>query len=675
MARKTISIIEGGSHPENLDDVRRAIESLRLDQLAENKSFDYEPFHTELDILRKSIEKEERAAEVSVLESDKYKELEAENGRIRVHLKETQEELAKASAAVTSAQSIADKSSEEAIQLRGELAQRTAQVSRYEAEATAAEVAIVELKSQYQMDMAQHETEIASLRSIAIAADQNSVLLGETSRLKNEISALKSTLSEVRAASTRCQEEQAAIILELQSELSSTCAALQVSRDEFVEAEVVHKERAVAFDQTLRDRTGALESELNKLRGHNGTLMTSLQTTQSKLALLRQELTSISAKARADLSEMSRGLEQMVQSAITKHVRDADLEMKKLLDKYRTEMSERKRLHNLVQELKGNIRVFLRCRPPTAKELELYGGDCSCITFPEPQKVSVYNMEKAREKTWEFDEVFGFNASQAEVFREVSSLIVSTMDGYNVCIFAYGQTGSGKTHTMSGPPSSKGVNTRSLAELFARSAARSADISDTFSVNVLEVYNEDVFDLLVDGANRPKLEIRHGERGTFVQGLTNIEVDSLENVMDLLSVADRNRSQASTNLNEHSSRSHMIVTVSVTSENILTGVITRGKLNLVDLAGSERIDKSGAMGQALREAQNINKSLSALGDVISARVAKQAHIPFRNSTLTFLLQDSLSQDSKTLMIVCASPVMSNVEETFCSLNFASRSDT
>ena len=125
-------------------------------------------------------------------------------------------------------------------------------------------------------------------------------------------------------------------------------------------------------------------------------------------------------------------------------------------------------------------------------------------------------------------------------------------------------------------------------------------------------------------------------------------------------------------MNEHSSRSHMMLSATITSENLLTGVTTRGKLNLVDLAGSERVNKSGATGVALKEAQNINKSLSALGDVIAARMAKQTHIPFRNSTLTYLLQDSLSQDSKTLMIVCASPVLSSAEETFCSLNFASR---
>jgi len=163
-----------------------------------------------------------------------------------------------------------------------------------------------------------------------------------------------------------------------------------------------------------------------------------------------------------------------------------------------------------------------------------------------------------------------------------------------------------------------------------------------------------------------------GPHGNYVPGLVSLPVDNLQSVFKLIETADRNRSSSSTNMNEHSSRSHMILTATVVSQFLPTGAVTRGKLNLVDLAGSERITKSGATGQALKEAQNINKSLSALGDVIAARAAKQAHVPFRNSTLTYLLQDSISQDSKTLMIVCISPVLYNSEETFCSLNFASR---
>ena len=139
-----------------------------------------------------------------------------------------------------------------------------------------------------------------------------------------------------------------------------------------------------------------------------------------------------------------------------------------------------------------------------------------------------------------------------------------------------------------------------------------------------------------------------------------------------MKVAEKHRSQQATNMNEHSSRSHMMLSVTVASHNKLTGFQTRGKLHLVDLAGSERLNKTGAEGKALKEAQNINKSLSALGDVIAARAKKQGHVPFRNSTLTYLLQDSLSKDSKTLMFVCASPVLYNAEETYCSLNFAAR---
>jgi kinesin family protein C2/C3 len=225
---------------------------------------------------------------------------------------------------------------------------------------------------------------------------------------------------------------------------------------------------------------------------------------------------------------------------------------------------------------------------------------------------------------------------------------------------------------MSGPPSDRGVNTRALEELFVKCRERAGDWVDNISVSILEVYNEEIHDLLAERHSDEKLEVKMGEYGNYVPGLTHISVNSIEGVLNLMALADRNRSQSTTNMNEHSSRSHMMLTVTVISEFLPNKTIQRGKLNLVDLAGSERINKSGAQGQALKEAQNINKSLSALGDVIAARAQKNAHIPFRNSTLTFLLQDSLSQDSKTLMIVCVSPVLYNCEETYCSLNFAAR---
>jgi len=251
-------------------------------------------------------------------------------------------------------------------------------------------------------------------------------------------------------------------------------------------------------------------------------------------------------------------------------------------------------------------------------------------------------------------------------------LVTSVLDGFNVCIFAYGQTGTGKTFTMMGPEDNRGVNTRALYELFDLSDKRRKTIEDKIIVSVLEVYNEQIKDLLADDVGERKYTVREGPHGNYVPDLTMVNVDSLDEVIELLALADTNRSTAKTNMNEHSSRSHLILSCYIHSTNKHSGEVSRGKLHLIDLAGSERVGKSGASGVALKEAQNINKSLSALGDVISARGAGSSHIPFRNSTLTQLLQDSLSNQSKTLMFVCISPVMYNAEEGFCSLNFAER---
>jgi len=234
--------------------------------------------------------------------------------------------------------------------------------------------------------------------------------------------------------------------------------------------------------------------------------------------------------------------------------------------------------------------------------------------------------------------------------------------------------GSGKTYTMNGPPENRGCNLRALHDLFVKSKERRRDaIEDVITVSVLEIYNESIRDLLRDPSKGlKKLEVRRGERGNYVPDLTTVEVHDDAEVLELMDMADSVRAAASTDMNEHSSRSHMLLSVHVATLHKSSGMRTFSKLHLVDLAGSERINKSNATGQALKEAQNINKSLSALGDVIAARGADQKHVPFRNSTLTHLLQDSISQDSKTLMFCCISPVTYNVDETFCTLNFASR---
>jgi kinesin family protein C2/C3 len=470
---------------------------------------------------------------------------------------------------------------------------------------------------------------------------------------------MKQAIVEIKLESDVHKKE---IETRLESEKEEMIEAMALELEAVESAKEVEKK--VLFDENLKT-----QQHLKQVVAENNKNKANLEKIKTLFSRVSAEMKNVSVKTKKDLTDMKHSLQTQFASLIMNKLKGTQVEITAMTTKFKQEMSERKKLHNIIQELKGNIRVYMRSRPPTNKEIEQFGHDALCCSFPGNGEVRVFN-EKNREKVWEFDEVFGLDTNQAQIYKEVSGLVTSVLDGYNVCIFAYGQTGSGKTYTMSGPSEDRGVNTRALGELFDKSNARSDEWIDTITVNLLEVYNEEIRDILIE--SHEKLDIRQGEFGNFVPGLTTVTVTCLQNVIDLLSVADRNRSSASTNMNEHSSRSHMMLTVNITSESRSTGIATRGKLNLVDLAGSERINKSGATGTALKEAQNINKSLSALGDVIAARANKQSHVPFRNSTLTYLLQDSLSQDSKTLMIVCISPVLYNSEETFCSLNFASR---
>ncbi len=435
-----------------------------------------------------------------------------------------------------------------------------------------------------------------------------------------------------------------------------------------------------------------------------------------------QLIHSLRSEARAALSALPALLADHSR-AVLGRLRAADADAAELVARYRRELAERRRLFNLVQELRGNIRVYCRSRPASGSELA--AGHEVIVDF-NPDDVNYIGVtnERRKKKTFEFDhvrladrararprrraatggrpggraarradgagvdvstarvparprarvcsQVFPPSSSQADVFREVEPLITSALDGFNVCIFAYGQTGSGKTFTMTGPAADRGVNHRALATLFARAAERRSECTDVITVSILEIYNEQIRDLLAEAVGSRKLEVRQGPNGMFVPDLTLVPVTGVAEVLELMELGEMNRATDATDMNEHSSRSHSLLSIYLHSTNHVTGSVSRGKLHLVDLAGSERLAKSGATGQRQKEAAHINKSLSALGDVIAARANKAGHVPYRNSTLTYLLQDSLSADSKTLMFVCCSPVVYNAEETLCSLNFASR---
>ncbi|XP_010659851.1 kinesin-like protein KIN-14S [Vitis vinifera] len=353
-----------------------------------------------------------------------------------------------------------------------------------------------------------------------------------------------------------------------------------------------------------------------------------------------------------------------------KYTEDSQLLKKKYLE----ECLERKRLYNEVIELKGNIRVFCRCRP--LNQDEIANGSTSIVDFDSSQENELQIIcSDSSKKQFKFDHVFRPESDQEAVFAQTSPIVTSVLDGYNVCIFAYGQTGTGKTFTMEGTPEHRGVNYRTLEELFRISKQRSNIMNYELFVSMLEVYNEKIRDLLVENSNQPakKLEIKQAAEGTQeVPGLVEARVYGTNEVWELLKSGSRIRSVGSTNANELSSRSHCLLRVTVKGENLVNGEKTRSHLWLVDLAGSERVGRIEVEGERLKESQFINKSLSALGDVISALASKTAHIPYRNSKLTHMLQSSLGGDCKTLMFVQISPSAADLGETLCSLNFASR---
>ncbi|KAJ1387439.1 P-loop containing nucleoside triphosphate hydrolase [Sesbania bispinosa] len=343
--------------------------------------------------------------------------------------------------------------------------------------------------------------------------------------------------------------------------------------------------------------------------------------------------------------------------------------------KYLEECSERRRLYNEVIELKGNIRVFCRCRP--LNESEIANGSASAVNFESSSdnELQVICSDSSK-KQFKFDYVFRPEDNQEAVFSQTKPIVTSVLDGFNVCIFAYGQTGTGKTFTMEGTPEHRGVNYRTLEELFRIAEERHGVMKYELHVSMLEVYNEKIRDLLVENSTQPtkkKLEIKQAAEGTQeVPGLVEARVCGTEDVWELLKTGNRVRSVGSTCANELSSRSHCLLRVTVVGENLINGQKTRSHLWLVDLAGSERVGKTEAEGERLKESQFINKSLSALGDVISALASKSAHIPYRNSKLTHILQSSLGGDCKTLMFVQVSPSATDLGETLCSLNFATR---
>nr|XP_039332056.1 kinesin-like protein KIFC3 isoform X1 [Saimiri boliviensis boliviensis]XP_039332059.1 kinesin-like protein KIFC3 isoform X1 [Saimiri boliviensis boliviensis]XP_039332069.1 kinesin-like protein KIFC3 isoform X1 [Saimiri boliviensis boliviensis]XP_039332073.1 kinesin-like protein KIFC3 isoform X1 [Saimiri boliviensis boliviensis] len=524
-----------------------------------------------------------------------------------------------------------------------------------------------------------HET-IASLRA------QSPPVKYVIKTVEVESPKTKQALSESQARNQHLQEQvamQRQVLKEMEQQLQSSHQLTARLRAQIAmyesELERAHGQMLEEMQSLEEDKNRAIEEafaraqvEMKAVHENLAGVRTNLLTLQPALRTLTNDYNGLKRQVRGFPLLLQEAL-RSVKAEIGQAIEEVNSNNQELLRKYRRELQLRKKCHNELVRLKGNIRVIARVRPVTKEDGE--GPEATnAVTFDADDDSIIHLLHKGKPVSFELDKVFSPQASQQDVFQEVQALITSCIDGFNVCIFAYGQTGAGKTYTMEGTPENPGINQRALQLLFSEVQEKASDWEYTITVSAAEIYNEVLRDLL-GKEPQEKLEIRlcpDGSGQLYVPGLTEFQVQSVDDINKVFEFGHTNRTTEFTNLNEHSSRSHALLIVTVRGVDCSTGLRTTGKLNLVDLAGSERVGKSGAEGSRLREAQHINKSLSALGDVIAALRSRQGHVPFRNSKLTYLLQDSLSGDSKTLMVVQVSPVEKNTSETLYSLKFAER---
>lgn len=479
--------------------------------------------------------------------------------------------------------------------------------------------------------------------------------------LGTERRTLEEELARVRTQAEQGQRELGSLssrVLELEERLGTQEGLVQELQKEQLE-----------LQEERRGLATRLEEQERRLEASEAALSSS----QAEVASLRQEATAQAALL-AERGDRLHGLEM-----------------------------ERRRLHNQLQELKGNIRVFCRVRPVLPGEPTPPPGFLSFPSGPGgpsdlPTRLSLSRSDDRRgtlsgapapttRHDFSFDRVFPPASGQDEVFEEISMLVQSALDGYPVCIFAYGQTGSGKTFTMEGGPGGdpqlEGLIPRALRHLFSVAQELSGQgWTYSFVASYVEIYNETVRDLLATGTRKGQAgecEIRRAGPGSEELTVTNaryVSVSCEKEVEALLHLAHQNRAVARTAQNERSSRSHSVFQLQILGEHPSRGLQCGAPLSLVDLAGSERLDPSLAFGpgerERLRETQAINSSLSTLGLVIMALSNKESHVPYRNSKLTYLLQNSLGGSAKMLMFVNISPLEENASESLNSLRFASK---
>ncbi|XP_026084884.1 kinesin-like protein KIFC3 isoform X2 [Carassius auratus] len=661
----------------------------QLEQRERDRHTKVQAFQQQIDELKSCIE--EREEELSKLRvasgvTDSEKRvlcLSAENESLKHSLTVTQSLLQQLSVIPSQSSSVLIKENENlrsrVLQLESSLQQQTEQLSRLEQqreqsnwrkaeELRRREECVRELKLELDKErnkeaVVKYVTQTveiespSTLRQLSEARQQNEQLSEKLSNQRERCRHLEENIRHSDEVSCNLQHKIAAYEKEigtLREELLKEIGHLEEKKEEAVKAAA----------NCSQEHLQSLQAQFTTFQKRLSALPPTLRTMKTDYASLRSQVRNFSDFYGTAIKEAKKQIMAGINEMSEKN--------KELMEKYRKEVALRRKYHEQLVELKGNIRVLCRVKP-VLKEDQHEEGQTVVVTTDPNNESALTVLSKGKAKNFELDKVFHPQATQEEVFQEIEPLITSCIDGYHVCIFAYGQTGSGKTYTMEGTVENPGINQRALKHLFNEIEERKDMWTFTISVSSVEIYNEVLRDLL--SKDGEKLDIKINPDGTgqlHVPGLKVMEVKSFQHIKKILAIARKNRITFGTQMNQHSSRSHALLTVTVLGTDLASGAKTTGKLNLVDLAGSERVWKSGAEGERLKEAQNINRSLLALGDVIQALKAHQTHIPFRNSRLTYLLQDSLGKGNKTAMVVQVSSLESNVGETLCSLKFAQR---
>ncbi|XP_060143195.1 kinesin-like protein KIFC2 isoform X2 [Globicephala melas] len=521
-----------------------------------------------------------------------------------------------------------------------------------------------ELKQQLELQ----EKELGQLRVGVGATDSEK----RVQHLTLENKALKQSLSLTRdlllhwgpAPPNRAPQEQeeAEALLELRGRLQEAQDTTEALRVQLGVQEVQLQGLRGALRQLQQEAEQKCRRELQQMRGQLAGLRARMASLRQGCGDLRGLVSTFTQSCQGSLSE-ARGQVSWALGALSAGGAGTQL--------LEAQQGPPTGCPGRLLELKGNIRVLCRLRPGTPSNL---------VSLEPGPGGTVTTCYRGHQRRFRLDWVFPPHASQEEVFRELESAVLSCLGGYSVCIFTYGQTGTGKTYSMEGPPEDPGIAPRALQSLFREMGTGG---QHHVTLSMVEIYNEAVRDLLAPGPPQ-RLAVRQGpagEGGIQVAGLTHWDVPNLESLHQMLNLGRSNRATAATAMNQHSSRSHALVTLTLRTASPSSGPGTAGTLHLVDLAGSERAWKAGAAGtshedrdgaQRLREARTINRSLLALGGVMAALRARRPHVPFRDSQLTRLLQPALGPGATAVLLLQVSTRPEDLGETVCSLKFAER---